>query len=167
MSALPPALVQLADEIRIAATGSGVMIAVAESCTGGLIASCLTENPGGSICFDRGFVTYSYASKEDMLGVDHDLLHAEGAVSQAVAEAMARGALERSAASITVSVTGVAGPGQTESKPEGLVWFGVATRSGVKTVKREFGAIGRANVRLETVRFALELLRDALRDDIV
>lgn len=167
MTPLPSALVALAEDIRIAAKDAGVMIATAESCTGGLIAGCLTENPGSSDVFDRGFVTYSYAAKEDMLGVDHDMLHAQGAVSQNVAEAMALGALERSKASLAVAVTGVAGPGQSGNKPEGRVWFGLATRSRVTTVKKEFGAIGRANVRLETTRFALELLSGALRDGVV
>lgn len=167
MITLPPALVSLGEEVRALALDTGVLIATAESCTGGLIAACLTENPGSSDIFDRGFVTYSYEAKEDMLGVGHKTLHDHGAVSHEVAEAMARGALMRSRASLAIAVTGVAGPGQSENKPEGLVWFGLATQSGVKTMKQEFGAIGRANVRYETARFALELLRGAMSDGVV
>ena len=137
---------------------SGVMIATAESCTGGLIAGALTEVAGSSDVVDRGFVTYSNAAKRDMLGVTEATLEAHGAVSEEVAAEMARGALERSAASLAVSVTGIAGPGGSEHKPEGRVCFGLASDAGVITETMEFGPIGRSAVRQATVNHAIELL---------
>ncbi|MBS8225255.1 CinA family protein [Vannielia litorea] len=137
---------------------SGVMIATAESCTGGLIAGALTEVAGSSDVVDRGFVTYSNAAKRDMLGVSEATLEAHGAVSEEVAAEMARGALERSAASLAVSVTGIAGPGGSEHKPEGRVCFGLASDAGVITETMEFGPIGRSAVRQATVNHAIELL---------
>ncbi len=139
------------------------MIATAESCTGGLIAGALTEVPGSSDVVDRGFVTYSNAAKGQMLGVDRDLLADHGAVSEEVAGAMAEGALRQSEAHLTVSVTGIAGPGGSENKPEGRVCFGIAM-DGRVTLKEtvEFGSIGRSNVRAKTVDHALKLLTDAL-----
>lgn len=134
------------------------MIATAESCTGGLIAGALTEIPGSSASFDRGFVTYSNAAKIEMLDVPEALICEHGAVSLPVAEAMARGALQNSAADIAVSVTGVAGPGGTVTKPEGLVCFGIATYQGVFSDVQQFGAIGRSPVRSKTVQHALNLL---------
>lgn len=134
------------------------MIATAESCTGGLIAGALTEVAGSSDVVDRGFVTYSNAAKRDMLGVSEATLEAHGAVSEEVAAEMARGALERSAASLAVSVTGIAGPGGSEHKPEGRVCFGLASDAGVITETMEFGPIGRSAVRQATVNHAIELL---------
>lgn len=134
------------------------MIATAESCTGGLIAGALTEVAGSSDVVDRGFVTYSNAAKRDMLGVTEATLEAHGAVSEEVAAEMARGALERSAASLAVSVTGIAGPGGSEHKPEGRVCFGLASDAGVITETMEFGPIGRSAVRQATVNHAIELL---------
>ena len=107
----------------------GWRIATAESCTGGMVAAALTDVPGSSDVFDRGFVTYSYPAKVAMLGVPQVLLTAHGAVSEAVARAMAEGALAASDAEVVVAVTGVAGPGASEAKPEGLVWFATATAS--------------------------------------
>jgi nicotinamide-nucleotide amidase len=141
----------------------GVMIATAESCTGGLVAGRLTDVPGSSDAFERGFVTYSNAAKIEMLGVRPDTLEAHGAVSEQVAAEMARGALARSHAGIAVSVTGIAGPGGSEHKPEGRVCFGVADAWGVRTETVEFGAIGRSAVRAATVDHALELLAQALQ----
>ena len=142
---------------------AGAMIATAESCTGGLIAGAITEVPGSSDIFDRGFVTYSNAAKTEMLGVDPAQIEAHGAVSEAVARAMAEGALARSGATLAVSVTGIAGPGGSDHKPEGRVCFALA-RSGASTSVEtvEFGAIGRSEVRAATVRHALELLTKAL-----
>lgn len=159
-----PSLRELANEVLERARTAGVKVATAESCTGGLIAGSLTEIAGSSDVVDRGFVTYSNAAKHDMLGVPMDLFEhpGPGAVSEAVARAMAAGALAHSKAQHAVAVTGVAGPGASESKPEGLVWFGLAGPDGVTAYKKEFGALGRSKVRTETVRFALQLLHDAV-----
>lgn len=142
---------------------AGVMIATAESCTGGLIAAALTEVPGSSDVVDRGFVTYSNAAKQDMLGVTAESLDQHGAVSEEIAAEMATGALKRSQAGLAVSVTGIAGPGGSEHKPEGRVCFGLA-RDGqtVRTETMDFGALGRSQVRQATVAHALDLLAAAL-----
>ncbi|RJE85392.1 CinA family protein [Paracoccus onubensis] len=149
-------------DVLDAARARGVMIATAESCTGGLIAAALTEIPGSSDVLDRGFVTYSNAAKQQMLGIHSETLTAHGAVSEQIAAEMAMGALSRSEASLTVAVTGIAGPGRSEHKPEGRVCFGVATAFGVTTETVEFGAIGRSDVRAATVSHALALLLKAL-----
>lgn len=154
----------LAAEAVKVAKAKGLMIATAESCTGGMIAASLTDVPGSSAVFDRGFVTYSYSSKTRMLDVPTEMLAEFGAVSQQVAQQMARGAVSHSDADISVAVTGVAGPGADGNKPEGLVWFAVATANDVRSTKREFGAIGRDNVRLSTVKTALEMLLDEIPD---
>lgn len=140
----------------------GVMIATAESCTGGLIAGRLTDVAGSSDVVDRGFVTYSNAAKIEMLGIRPATLEAHGAVSEEIAAEMAAGALSRARAGIAVAVTGIAGPGGSEHKPEGRVCFGIATPSGTRTETVEFGPLGRAQVRAATVAHALELLRRAL-----
>lgn len=145
-----------------AARARGVMIATAESCTGGLIAASLTEVPGSSDVVDGGFVTYSNSAKQQMLGVSAETLASFGAVSEEVAAEMARGARDRSDADIAVSVTGIAGPGGSEHKPEGRVCFGIADRNGVTTETIEFGAIGRDKVRAATTDHALSLLLSAL-----
>lgn len=144
---------------------AGLRIATAESCTGGLIAGALTEIPGSSDVVDRGFVTYSNAAKQDMLGVSTATLDAHGAVSEQVAAEMAQGALRNSLADLTVAVTGIAGPGGSEFKPEGRVCFGLAQAGqSVRTETVEFGAIGRSAVRQATVEHALQLLTAALQD---
>ena len=157
---LPPDLLDQAASVLEACRAGGVMVATAESCTGGLIAAVLTEIPGSSDVVDRGFVTYSSEAKQELLGVPADLLATHGAVSEPVARAMADGALARSRAGVTVAVTGVAGPGGgSADKPVGLVWLAVARRDGATVaVERRFGDIGRAGIRLETVRVALELI---------
>ncbi len=140
-----------------------LMAATAESCTGGLVAGLLTEIPGSSYMLERGFVVYSNAAKQELLGVPADMLVSHGAVSEQTAVAMAEGALRASRAEIAVSVTGIAGPdGGTAAKPIGLVHFACARR-GKPTVAREerFGAIGREAVRLASVRVALDLLEAA------
>lgn len=152
----------LASDVLDAARARGVMIATAESCTGGLIAATLTDIPGSSDVVDRGFVTYSNAAKCQMLGIRSETLEAHGAVSEQVAAEMATGALSRSDATLTIAVTGIAGPGGSEHKPEGRVCFGVATAFGVTTETVEFGAIGRGDVRAATVSHALALLQKAL-----
>lgn len=145
------------------ATAVGITIATAESCTGGMIAAALTDIPGSSAVVDRGFVTYSNAAKMQMLGVKTETLDAVGAVSEEVAAEMAAGALANAGVTLAVSVTGIAGPGGSEFKPEGRVCFGLA-RSGQETVTEtvEYGAIGRDKVRAATRDHALELLAQAV-----
>jgi nicotinamide-nucleotide amidase len=142
----------------------GVMIATAESCTGGMVAMQLTDIAGSSSVFERGFVTYSNAAKREMLGVSGESLDAFGAVSETVAREMAEGALARSGADLAVSVTGIAGPGGSEHKPEGRVCFGLAmTGEATRTATREFGALGRGKVRELSAEHAIALLAAALR----
>jgi nicotinamide-nucleotide amidase len=141
----------------------GLKVATAESCTGGMVAAALTDVAGSSDVFERGFVTYSNAAKVEMLGVSPETLAAHGAVSEPVAREMAEGALARSAADIAVSITGIAGPGGSEFKPEGRVCFGLARRGQdcrVETV--EFGALGRPKVRTAARDHALGLVLVAL-----
>lgn len=145
-----------------AARARGWKIATAESCTGGLVGAAITDIAGSSDVFDRGFVTYSYPAKVAMLGVPQALLAAHGAVSEPVARAMAEGALAASDADVAVAVTGVAGPGSSEAKPEGLVFFAAATADHVRVERREFGALGRARVRQRSVETALELALQAV-----
>ena len=135
-------------------------IVTAESCTGGLVAGALTGIAGASHVFDRGFVTYSNAAKMEMLGVTEALIARHGAVSEAVARAMAEGALDNSPAGIAVSVTGIAGPGGgTPDKPVGLVHFAAARRRlGARHERVEFGDIGRTAVRSAAVEHALRML---------
>jgi len=138
----------------------GLMIATAESCTGGLVVGLLTEISGSSTVVDRGFVTYSNAAKQDMLGVPQTLLDQYGAVSEPVAKAMAQGALTHSRATISVAITGVAGPtGGSADKPVGLVHFASA-RSGQETlpVEKRFGDLGRTEVRRVAINCALDLI---------
>lgn len=146
-----------------AARAAGVMIATAESCTGGMVAAALTAVPGSSDVVERGFVTYSNQAKKDLLGVTQSSLDAHGAVSENVAQEMADGALRNAPVDLTVSITGIAGPGGSDHKPEGRVCFGVA-RTGqptqVETV--EFGALGRDKVREAACAHALDLLARAL-----
>jgi len=138
----------------------GVKLVTAESCTGGMLAALLTSVSGSSDVFDCGFVTYSNEAKEKMLGVSHELIAEHGAVSRACALAMAHGAILESAATLAVSITGVAGPGGgTPSKPVGLVHFACARRNGATLHREErFGDVGRAGVRTASVEVALELL---------
>jgi len=143
----------------------GWMMATAESCTGGLIAGAITDIAGSSAVFERGFVTYSNAAKIEMLGVRAETLATKGAVSEEVAAEMAQGARDAAGVEIAVSVTGIAGPGGSEFKPEGRVCFGLATPEGTQTETVEFGAIGRANVRAATVDHALTLILNTLRRD--
>ncbi len=151
------------EAILAAARAQGLRIATAESCTGGLVAAALTAIPGSSDVFDRGFVTYSNAAKSDILGVLPNTLEAHGAVSEPVAHEMAEGALARSDAGLAVSVTGIAGPGGSDHKPEGRVCFGLAaTGRATVTETQDFGAQGRAEVRRLSADRALTLLAAAL-----
>jgi nicotinamide-nucleotide amidase len=163
-STLPRELVDLAARVIAANLAAGRTIAVAESCTGGLVGSALTEIAGSSKVFDRGFITYSNEAKQEMLGVAADLIDTFGAVSIAVAWAMADGALKRSRADVAVAITGVAGPdGGSVNKPVGTVVFAVARRDDPdETANAEMKhldpAQGRAGIRLQAALVALELL---------
>jgi nicotinamide-nucleotide amidase len=140
----------------------GWMLATAESCTGGLIAAACTEVSGSSTWFERGFVTYSYESKTDMLGVDSALIATHGAVSEVVARAMAFGAVRQSRAQVSVAVTGIAGPtGGTDDKPVGTVWFGFMVDGVLTSETRRFDG-DRAAVRAATVQHALASLLSRL-----
>ncbi|WP_299546438.1 CinA family protein [uncultured Tateyamaria sp.] len=139
-----------------------VMIATAESCTGGMVSAALTDIPGASAVVERAFVTYSNQAKMDMLGVAAATLEAHGAVSEDVAAEMATGALTRAPVQLAVSITGIAGPGGSEFKPEGRVCFGVADATGVSTETVDFGARGRDSVRAAARDHALTLLKSAL-----
>lgn len=163
-SLFPNDLIRRAAALLERSRVEGVKIATAESCTGGLIAALLTEIPGSSAVVERGFVVYSNDAKMQLLGVPAGTIAADGAVSEATARAMAEGALVKSRADISVSVTGIAGPdGGSVGKPVGLVWFGCARRGGATVAREErFGAIGRGAVRLASVRTALDLLERAL-----
>ena len=137
-------------------------IVTAESCTGGLVAAAICAIPGASDVFERGFVVYTNRAKQEMLGIRAATLAAHGAVSEEIASEMALGALKNSQAALAVSVTGIAGPGGSEHKPEGRVCFGLATRTGVATETVEFGALGRDRVRAAATEHALALLLAAL-----
>jgi nicotinamide-nucleotide amidase len=145
-----------------AARARGILIATAESCTGGMVSAALTDVAGSSAMFDRGFVTYTNAAKIQVLGVRAATLEAHGAVSEQVAAEMAQGALAHSAATLAVAITGIAGPGGSEHKPEGRVCFAIATPDRCTTQTVEFGALGRAQVRQAARDHALGVLLAAL-----
>ncbi|HET9538525.1 MAG TPA: CinA family protein [Mesorhizobium sp.] len=155
---------ELADSFLKACGRRKILAATAESCTGGMIISTLTDIPGSSSMVDRGFVTYSNDAKIEMLGVSPVTLDAHGAVSRETAIEMAAGALARSHAGIAISVTGIAGPdGGSEEKPVGLVWFGLAqTGFPVIAERRLFENEGRDYIRRQTVLAALKIGIDAL-----
>ncbi|MFK0691633.1 CinA family protein [Mesorhizobium sp. IMUNJ 23033] len=157
----------LANALLQACQRRGIMLATAESCTGGMIIAALTDIAGSSAVVDRGFITYSNEAKMEMLGVSAATLKAHGAVSRETALEMAEGALAHSRAGLTLAVTGVAGPGGgSAEKPVGLVWFGVALAGRpVVAEHRLFADNGRAFIRSETVRHALELGLRALGED--
>lgn len=172
---MTPEITSLAEEVLARARGLGLMIATAESCTGGLVAAALTSIAGSSEVFERGFVTYSNEAKAQMLGVEPALIQAHGAVSREVAIAMAACALRHSRAQLSVAVTGIAGPGGgSAEKPVGLVHFAAAkalSQQGEElnfsAIHREerFGDIGRAQVRAKCVERALRLLIGAANLD--
>ncbi|QIE44416.1 CinA family protein [Pseudohalocynthiibacter aestuariivivens] len=143
-----------------AARAAGLRITTAESCTGGMVAAALTDIPGSSDVVERGFVTYSNTAKIEMLGVLQNTLERYGAVSEQVAAEMATGALTHAHAELAVSITGVAGPGGSDHKPEGRVCFGIA-RAGMPAAlveTQEFGPLGRTAVRQAACAHALTLL---------
>ena len=151
-----------AETLLTMAREKGLWLATAESCTGGLVAAAITDVPGSSAIFDRGFVTYTNAAKVEMLGVAVTTLDRHGAVSEEVAAEMAEGARTRSGAQIAVSITGIAGPGGSEHKPEDRVCFGLATEQGVRTELLDFGPLGRDQVRIAARDHALDLLIKAV-----
>lgn len=153
----------LAADILSLARLNGIMIATAESCTGGMVSAALTDIPGSSAVVERGFVTYTNTAKIEMLGVSPETLKAHGAVSKDVAGEMAAGALAHAPVQLAVSITGIAGPGGSEFKPEGRVCFGVADAQGVHAETVEFGAAGRDVVRARARDHALGLLLANLR----
>ena len=152
-----------ADELVLALLNKAQLVATAESCTGGMVAAALTDIAGSSQVFDRGFVTYSNAAKNQMLGVPAKLIEAHGAVSEQVARAMAQGALKHSAATLSIAVTGIAGPsGGSEAKPVGLVHFACATKRGKEWHEKMIFNGGRADIRLAACNHALQMLGKAL-----
>lgn len=159
---LPPDIQELARKVVEANTEAGRTIALAESCTGGLVAGSITEIPGSSAVLDRGFVTYSNEAKMELLEVSSDIIETFGAVSIACVWAMAQGALKHSKADVAVAVSGIAGPdGGTAIKPVGTVVFARAVRGADGEPEGElknFGDVGRAEVRRQATLEALELL---------
>jgi nicotinamide-nucleotide amidase len=164
-------LIAKAEEVLDYCREHGYTVATAESCTGGLVSGYLTHIAGASEILERGFVTYSNAAKMELLGVDAQVLEQHGAVSRETALAMAAGALWRSHANLSVSITGIAGPGGgSPEKPVGLVHFAIARRVSVSNQQldfkalhheEQFGDIGRGEVREESVAVALEMLMQA------
>lgn len=164
MSIFPNDLLQTARLLLDDAQARGIKIATAESCTGGLVAALLTEIAGSSATVERGFVVYSNQAKQEMLGVPGDLIADFGAVSEPVARALAEGALHMSRANLTISITGIAGPGgATAMKPVGLVHFASARENrAIRHEEHRFGDIGRDQVRIEAVRVALRMLHEGI-----
>ena len=157
-------ITELARRLGAACRRRGVMVATAESCTGGGVGEAITRIAGSSGWFERGFVTYTNRAKEEMLGVSHAALEAHGAVSEAVASEMASGALAHSGADVAVAITGIAGPGGgSVEKPLGLVWFAWTHRGGPVQCRRFVLAGDREAVRRQSVAIALQGLIDLLR----
>jgi nicotinamide-nucleotide amidase len=162
-STLNASVDDLVAQLAALLTARGWMLASAESCTGGMIAAACTDLAGSSAWFERGFVSYSNAAKSELLGVPTGLIATHGAVSEAVARAMAQGALAHAHAQCAVAVTGVAGPtGGSADKPVGTVWFAWATPGGLHSECQRFDG-GRAAVRSATVEHSLRTLMDLLR----
>lgn len=150
---------QLLKHIAAHLTSSQKMIAVAESCTGGLFAAELTRLPGSSVWFDRGFVTYSNAAKKELLGVPEETLALYGAVSEETAKAMAKGAITHSQAQVSLAITGIAGPdGGTIEKPVGTVWFAIAANDRAAVAILQIFDGTREVIRRKAVDFALNCL---------
>jgi nicotinamide-nucleotide amidase len=163
-------VLEQAERLLSVAREKKLKLATAESCTGGLIAAALTEIPGSSDVFERGFVTYSNEAKTDLLGVAKELIARHGAVSEQAAEAMALGALENSRAHLALSVTGIAGPGGgSPEKPVGAVFFALARdERPVKIVRKNFAPdLGRSEIRTQAAAFGLSLLMEAIEPNIL
>lgn len=154
---------QLAAQVGAALLAHGMMLATAESCTGGGVACAVTEIAGSSAWFDRGFVTYSNQAKVDMLGVTKDTLDSFGAVSEATVHEMVAGALRHSQARIALAVSGIAGPGGgTADKPVGTVWFAWGVKDGTSVARQHRFAGNRAEIRAQAVHIALQGLLELL-----
>ncbi|SEG12914.1 nicotinamide-nucleotide amidase [Thalassococcus halodurans] len=151
----------LSEQLLALATDKRLTVTTAESCTGGMVAAAITDIAGSSTIFERGFVTYSNQAKHDMLGVRTETLDAFGAVSEEVAREMAEGARSAANADIAVAISGIAGPGGSEFKPEGRVCFGWSSIQGTGSETIEFGAIGRDKVRQASTKHALQKLLNA------
>ncbi|MFK7753772.1 MAG: CinA family protein [Sedimentitalea sp.] len=150
-------------DVMARAKALGIRVATAESCTGGMFAAALTEIAGASAVFERGFVTYTNVAKQDLLGVQAGTLEAYGAVSEPVAREMALGTLSRAPVDLAVAITGIAGPGGSEFKPEGRVCFACGTDPlDLVSETMNFGALGRIKVRQAACTHALALLDAAL-----
>jgi len=157
---IPESVLKDAQEVLAACRAQGKRVAIAESCTGGLIAAALTAIAGASDVLDRGFVTYSNDAKHEILGVPMETIRAVGAVSEEVARAMAAGALAHSRADIAVAVTGIVGPGGGSlAKPVGLICFGLAQRGSPPRSERQVFEGDRAGIRVQAVARALALMR--------
>ncbi len=152
----------LASDLLLAARAKSLRIATAESCTGGMVGAAITDISGSSTIYERGFITYTNDAKVEMLGVKQTTLDAVGAVSEEVAAQMAQGALRNSHANLAVSITGIAGPGGSDHKPEGRVCFGIAHGDLCHSETVEYGPLGRANVRNAATNHALSLLITAI-----
>ena len=153
----------IAKEVFDLASINSVVITSAESCTGGMLSSAITEIPGSSAIFDCGFVTYSNNSKMKLLSVNENTLHRHGAVSEEVAGEMAIGAINNSQASLAISITGIAGPGGSITKPEGMVCFSIATNNELKlTETKNWGSLGRNRIRQKATLHGLKLLSRTL-----
>ena len=153
----------IAKEVFDLASINRAVIASAESCTGGMLSSTITEIPGSSAIFECGFVTYSNISKMKLLSVNENTLNQYGAVSEEVAGEMAIGALNNSQASLAISITGIAGPGSSATKPEGMVCFSIAIKDEIKlTETKNWGPIGRDRVRQSATLHGLQLLSRTL-----
>ncbi|MFN3668583.1 MAG: CinA family protein [Brevundimonas sp.] len=159
----PDDIQTLARQVIDRAAARGLMLATAESCTGGLVAGALTAIAGSSAVVECGYVTYSNAAKTALVGVPAALIERHGAVSEPVARAMAEGAAARSGVDVSVSITGIAGPGGgSADKPVGLVHFGATGPAGLIHAEHRFGDLGREGVRLASVRVAMGLLLDRI-----
>ncbi|NBC36227.1 nicotinamide-nucleotide amidohydrolase family protein [Novosphingobium sp. FSY-8] len=161
LNILPADIVALAQRVIAENAALGRKVVLAESCTGGLVSAALTEIAGSSAVLESGFVTYSNAAKQKLLGVPGDIIETFGAVSAACAWAMAKGALKQSDADVAVAISGIAGPdGGTAQKPVGLVVFARAERNSDKidAEERQFEPVSRAAIRADAARVALELL---------
>ena len=154
----------IAKEIIDLANLNKAVIASAESCTGGLLSSAITEIPGSSVIFECGFVTYSNISKMELLSVKENTLNFYGAVSEEVAGEMAIGAINNSKANLAISITGIAGPGGSNTKPEGMVCFSIAFENEIKiTETKKWGALGRNIIRQKATLHGLRLLSRTLK----
>ena len=153
----------IAKEIIELANLNKAVIASAESCTGGMLSSAITEIPGSSVIFECGFVTYSNISKMELLSVKENTLNFYGAVSEEVAGEMAIGAINNSKANLAISITGIAGPGGSNTKPEGMVCFSIAFENEIKlTETKKWGALGRNIIRQKATLHGLRLLSRTL-----